>query len=154
VRRLIASWRIPAGVAAYYGWMLLPDRDAVLRPDRTIRGVPGRSVAVQWPRVRTALDRGQPVPLGLVTVSSASPLRLGRNHQVLACSCQAAGTAVRLQVHDPSTGPDDGVFLAFDTASPALTHNVGIAGPGSRLLTHPVRPGPSAGGGRTVSTWR
>jgi uncharacterized glyoxalase superfamily protein PhnB len=38
------------------------------------------------------------VPLGLVTVSSASPLLLGRNHQVLACSCQAAGTAVRLQI--------------------------------------------------------
>jgi len=54
------------------------------------------------------------VPLGLVTVSSASPLLLGRNHQVLACSCQAAGTAVRLQVYDPSTGPDDGVFLAFN----------------------------------------
>ncbi len=31
VRRLIASWRIPAGVATYYGWMVLPDRDAVLR---------------------------------------------------------------------------------------------------------------------------
>lgn len=148
VRRLIASWRIPAGVAMYYGWMVLPDRDAVLRAGtgpgaaRTIRGVPGRSVAVQWPRVRAALDRGQPVPLGLVTVASVSPLLLGRNHQVLACSYQAARTSVRLQVYDPNTGQDDGVFLEFDTGRPAITHNIGIARPVRGFFTTRCVPVP------------
>ncbi len=69
------------------------------------------------------------MPLGLVTVASVSPLLLGRNHQVLACSYQAARTSVRLQVYDPNTGQDDGVFLEFDTGRPAITHNIGIARP-------------------------
>ncbi len=124
VRRLIQSWRLPAGVARYYQWMILPDR-----------GVARRTVAVQWPRVRAELDAGVPAPLGVVTVATANPAALRFNHQVLAYGYQVTGDTVTIRVYDPNRGNDDGTFVRFDTSEPAerttFAHNLG--------LRHPVR---------------
>jgi hypothetical protein len=137
VRRLIDSWRIPAGVAEYYQWMNLPDGDA----SRTIfgrsvvsqRGLSWRTIEEQWQEVRASLDAGVPAPLGLVTVASANPAQLGRNHQALACRYQIAGTEVTIQVYDPNCGQNDRVYIQFDTAdSTAATtfrHNLNIGYP-------------------------
>src|SRR5690242_2954322 len=95
VRRLVDSWRLPAGVARYSRWMLLPDGDkrsgarpaggrtAEARPAGALTaGVASRTTQRHWPGVRAMLDAGVPAPLGVVTVASANPLLLGANHQV------------------------------------------------------------------------
>ena len=139
VRRLIDSWDLPAGVAHYYECMTLPDSDngvsflgrsLVLRP-----GLARRTVRTEWPRIRADLDRGTPVPLGVVTVASAKPADLGLNHQVLAYDYERAGTKVSLKVYDPNRGQRDDIWIRFDeketTGSAAFTHNLNIG--------HPVR---------------
>jgi hypothetical protein len=137
VRRLIDSWHLPVGVARYYEWMNLPDANTrvQLRGRRvgTVRGLTQRTIARQWPRVRASLDHGRPAALGVVTMASAWPGELGRNHQVLAYAYQAEGTAVTVRLYDPNAGPDDRVALSFDTAPSAgravIDHNISIAGP-------------------------
>jgi hypothetical protein len=140
VRRLIDSWHIPAGVARYYQWMNLPDADYRLRlPGPARPGGAGRpgvrrlSVGEQWPRIRASIDAGQPAALGVVTVASAWPGLLGRNHQVLAYAYELSGGDVRLAVYDPNSGPDDRIRISFDaglvSAGPAFEHNLSIAFP-------------------------
>lgn len=154
VRRLIESWRIPAGVAAYYRWMMWPDGDrAVLLHGRRVgtqRGLAPRTIADEWPRIRARLDAGQPVPLGVVTVAGPNPLLLGHNHQVLACAYRQHGSVVTMQVYDPNSGQRDDVFIRFDAARAAarateFAHNVNIGWPvrgffGTRYS--PARPPP------------
>lgn len=137
VRRLIDSWHLPAGVARYYWWMLLPDSDTSIcagrrRPGRW-RGITRRTLSREWPIIRARLDAGAPAALAVVTVASASPLLLGGNHQVLAYDYSIEGTAVTVRVYDPNVGPDDTVWIRFDTASPAaagragaFSHNLGL----------------------------
>lgn len=137
VRRLIQSWRIPRGVARYYGWMNLPDADSPvsLRGRRllTRRGVAWRTVAAEWPRVRASLDAGIPAVLGLVTEASANPARLGRNHQALAFGYALSGSEVILRVYDPNSGQHDGIGIAFDVSSPSravtFRHNMNLGRP-------------------------
>ncbi len=118
VRRLIESWRIPAGVAGYYRGMLSSDADLARR-----------TVSRHWPRIRALLDDGQPAPLALVTVISANPLLLGRNHQVLAYGYALDGAEVTLAVYDPNSGPDDGVVIRFSTTRAGFSHTVNIGWP-------------------------
>jgi hypothetical protein len=135
VRRLIRSWRIPAGVARYYYWMTLPDADSSLRlgvPFVPRRGLRARSIGRHWPRIRALLDAGQPAALGVVTVASPNPLQLGHNHQVLAYAYATAGTEITLHVYDPNSGPADNVCIRFDTAAagePGFTHSIDVSGP-------------------------
>jgi hypothetical protein len=137
VRRLIASWHVPVGVGRYYLWMNLPDGDSSLttpgRPTVSQRGLSTRTIEQQWPGVKASLDAGVPVPLGLVTVASANPGRLGHNHQVLAWDYQLAGAEVTMAVYDPNSGRDDGVHIKFDTSEPsaptAFRHNINIGWP-------------------------
>lgn len=137
VRRQIASWNIPAGVARYYWWMNLPDGDSHLdllgrRPLRE-RGVSSRTIAGQWPRLRASLDRGTPAALGLVTMASTNPARLRHNHQALAFAYQTKGPQVIVRVYDPNSGPDDGVGIRFDASCPArateFQHNLRLDWP-------------------------
>ena len=119
VRRLLQSWRLPGGVLHYYFGMLAADDDLT-----------GRTVSRQWPRIKALLDRGQPATLGVVTVASANPFLLGRNHQVLAYGYHQAGADVTLLVYDPNSGPDDAVAVRFSTAVPgALAHNIAVSWP-------------------------
>lgn len=138
VRRLINSWHIPAGVAGYYRGMV--SSDAALA---------SRTISRQWPRVRALLDAGQPAPLGLVTVASASPLPLGHNHQVLAYGYALRGAEVTLAVYDPNSGPSDSVAIRFSTqgatAGTRFAHTVNIRWPvrGFFLTRYlPSRPPP------------
>jgi hypothetical protein len=141
VRRLIDSWHIPAGVGKYYQWMNRAD-------------VGRLSAEREWPRIRASIDAGQPAPLGVVTVASARPDLLGRNHQVLAYAYEQSGGTVTLAVYDPNSGPDDRIRIAFD-ASPAIEHNLNIGWPvrgffrtGYAPVAPPVLPVPPVQAGR------
>jgi hypothetical protein len=136
VRRLIESWRIPQGVARYYRWMGLPDRNQRVyvrgRLVLTRRGVSCRTIASEWPLIRASIDDGIPVPLGLVTVASANPLELGHNHQALAFGYTQSGNEVILRVYDPNSGQQDGIAIAFYGSSPGratFRHNLNLARP-------------------------
>jgi hypothetical protein len=139
VRRLVDSWHLPTGVTQYYQWMNLPDSDSgftVLgRRVVTDRGVAWRTIRVQWPQIRSDLDHGTPVALGVVTVASANPIDLGQNHQILAYDYEKTGDRVSLRVYDPNQGARDDVEILFDTGDPTrpttFEHNLG--------LTHPIR---------------
>jgi hypothetical protein len=135
VRRLLASWRLPAGVARYYRWMLLPDSAAR-------RGVASRTVRTQLPAVLAQLDRGRPVPLGVVTVASIRPVDLALNHQVLAYGYRIdADGAVTLRVYDPNRGPVDDATIRLDPL--AFGHTLGLDRPARgffRTRYRPVRP--------------
>ena len=151
VWRLIQSWHIPTGVARYYYWMNLPDDDIVRRAAGPAgshrlmlrrRGLRVRSMGMQWPRIRAQLDAGHPTPIGLVTVAGASPLQLGRNHQLLAYGYRLARTEVTLQVYDPNSGASDDVYLRFDPRAPSLgfTHSVNIGLPVRGFFLTPYSP--------------
>jgi hypothetical protein len=137
VRRLIASWQLPAGVARYYRWMNLPDGDVRItasgRPVLTWHGLSWRTIATCWPRVRARLDGGVPAALGLVTVASPNPAKLRHNHQVLAFGYTMSGSEVTLRVYDPNSGPADDVWIRFDAAFPrraaAFSHNLNLGWP-------------------------
>jgi hypothetical protein len=137
VRRLIASWHIPGGVARYYQWMNLPDGDTPItahgRHVMTVRGVSWRTIARCWPRVRASLDAGIPAALGLVTVASPNPARLRHNHQALAFGYALSGSEVTVRVYDPNSGRDDNVWIRFDASSPrrptSFSHNLSLGWP-------------------------
>jgi len=139
VRRLIESWNLPTGIAQYYQSMNLPDGDIDLdvlgRHIVIDQGVTRRTVQVQWPQIRTNLDRGIPAPLGVVTVASSRPADLALNHQVLAYDYDRAGTEVTVRVYDPNRGQRNDIWIRFNESTPtksaAFTHNLGIG--------HPVR---------------
>ena len=140
VRRLIDSWQLPAGVLRYYHWMSRPDAE-----------VARRSIHGQWPRIQASLDAGQPAALGIVTVATAWPGALGRNHQVLAYGCAIAGSTVSVRVYDPNSGPDDDVRISFRTAGPAsrpvFEHNLRIGWPVRGFFLTGYSPAvPPAGG--------
>jgi len=134
VNRLIDSWHVPAGVAQYYQWMSLPDGDNVIklfgRRVITERGLGWRTVRVQWPQIKRDLDRGLPVPIGVVTVASRNPKDLALNHQVLAHGYRADGSRVTMQVYDPNRGRRDDITIGMDTSAPtkpvAFDHNLGL----------------------------
>jgi hypothetical protein len=134
VDRLIDSWHVPAGVAQYYQWMSLPDGDHVIklfgRQVIAERGLGWRTVRVQWPQIRKDLDRGLPVPIGVVTVASRNPKDLALNHQVLAFGYQADGSRVTVRVYDPNRGRRDDIAIGMDTSAPArpvaFDHNLGL----------------------------
>ena len=134
VDRLVDSWHIPAGIVQYFQWMNLPDGDSTFtllrRRVLTERGLAWRTIKVQWPAVMRDLDRGVPVPLGVVTVRSADPHDLAHNHQVLAFGYTRSGTWVTVAVYDPNRGDRDDIAIGFDTSTPTkpttFTHNLGI----------------------------
>ena len=137
VRRLIDSWHLPMGVAEYYQWMTMPEGDTGFdvfgRHVVTERGVAWQTISTQWPQIAADLDAGTPTPLGVVTVASANPAELGANHQVLAYRYSASVSEVTVQVYDPNSGRNDGIYIKFDPRTPTepttFTHNLNIGGP-------------------------
>jgi hypothetical protein len=147
VRRLIDSWHLPAGVARYYVWMNLAGADyrpAILGQRVTLRGLAWRTIDQHWPRVRASIDAGRPAALGVVTMASAWPGVLGRNHQVLAYGYEASGSVITLRVYDPNSGPADDVGIRFDSATPAgipaFEHDIGIRWPVRGFFFTPYSP--------------
>jgi len=148
VRRLVDSWHIPAGVAQYYQWMNLPDADTGFDAfgHRIIieRGLAWRTIRVQLPAVRADLDKGLPVPLGIVTAASANPADLALNHQVLAYRYEADDDVVTLRVYDPNRGPRDDASLRFSVSEPTkrtvFRHNLGLDPPVRGFFRTPYLP--------------
>jgi hypothetical protein len=137
VRRLLDSWQATGGVARYYEWMGLSDGDGTGlqlfgRPIFTQRGLAWRTITGEWPRIRLDLDRGVPVPLGVVTISSRQPRDLAENHQILAYGHRSSSTRATMLVYDPNRGRRDDVTIAFDTSTPSrptrFEHNLAIGG--------------------------
>ncbi|HSS11374.1 MAG TPA: hypothetical protein VLL25_15920 [Acidimicrobiales bacterium] len=120
VRRLIDSWGLPTGPATYLRLMQpwYPDGDRQIGPVK-VHGRAWRTAVREWRSVRADLDAGRPSPLGLVKVSSANPVDLGKNHQVLAYGYDLVDTAVTLRVYDPNQADNDTVIISFDAADPA-----------------------------------
>ena len=99
----------------------------------TDRGLAWRTIQAQWPQITADLDHGTPAALGVVTVASASPADLGRNHQVLAYGYDVSASQVTVRVYDPNSGQNDGIYIRFDPRAPGrpttFEHNLGIGLP-------------------------
>ncbi len=125
MRRLIDSWHVPAGIVEYFQWMNLPDGDVSVgilgRQVVVQRGVGWKTIEQQWPLVKASIDAGIPAPLGVVTVKSANVADLGKNHQVGAYAYSVSGAQVTVNVYDPNSGQNDGVFIQFDSSAPQRT---------------------------------
>jgi hypothetical protein len=108
VRRLIASFNLPAGPGIYYQLMnpnpLLPDIQRAL------------AMNTAWPVIRANIDNGHPSAIALVQTTSANPGALGDNHVVLAYGYDLVGSDVTIYVYDPNHPDDDTVTISFNTA--------------------------------------
>jgi hypothetical protein len=150
VKRLFDSWNLPAGVLTYYRWMMLPDDDTGVWLT-TLHGVGWRTIKEEWPAIQADIDGGRPSPLGLVTVASANPGRLGKNHQVLAYGYDLSGEQLTVKVYDPNTSVAgaDNVRISLSVADPGgithISHNVDIGDRIRGFFRVPYRPAdPSA----------
>jgi hypothetical protein len=115
VRRLIDSWNLPGGPFKYYAWMSVPEKSS--------RRLLWKTGFEEWPRIRADLDRGRPVPLGLVRVASRDPWQLGFNHQVLAYGyklppCPPSDGQLTIYVYDPNHPRRDDVTINLDVSAP------------------------------------
>jgi len=135
VSRLFASFDLPAGVLKYYQWMTTPDHDTGLWIV-TRRGVGWHTITEEWPRIKADIDTGMLSPLGLVTVYTTDPSKMGQNHQVLAYGYELADDGLlTLYLYDPNTAPAeaDDVRLTINLSQPThtspITHNVNIGNP-------------------------
>jgi hypothetical protein len=123
VARLFASFNIPGGVLKYFDWMNTPDHDTgiwfAIR-----RGVCWHTIMEEWPRIKADIDSNMLSPIALVTVYSANPGDLGKNHQVLAYAYELDDSnQLTLHVYDPNTAPEqaDGVRLILNLSNPTHT---------------------------------
>ena len=114
-RKALEPWLGERPQARFYSLM-------AFRPERpTVWGrFLGRSpratstIRAEWPRIRTELDAGRPVAIGLVRVASNSPLQLTRNHQVLAYGYTLDGSRLSIAIYDPNHPLDDTVELRVE----------------------------------------
>jgi hypothetical protein len=121
VDRLIDSLDLPYGPMRYFQWMGLPDEDSWLG-----RGVRSLSLLEEWPRIKQDIEKGHPVPLGLIRAHSHDLGELGKNHQVLCFGYEATATGAfeRILLYDPNhpgaevvLSADDGTFV-YSTGEP------------------------------------
>jgi hypothetical protein len=113
--RLLDSLNLPFGPATYLRLMhpALPDGDLAV-----IHGRAWRMIRLEWPAIRSDLDRGTLSPLGLVKAKSRDPRQLGRNHQVLAWGYDLDGSRLTLRLYDPNHPDDDEVTMTLDIGHP------------------------------------
>ena len=112
-RRLLESWDFPFGVLQYYHWQARPQRDITLGGAPVLLGVASLT-RHEWPKIRAQLDRGVPVPLGVVQERGLSPKLLPRHHQILAHGYdESAGGAVELAIYDPNHPGEVGATLGL-----------------------------------------
>jgi hypothetical protein len=114
-RRLLDSFNLPGGVLKYYRWMTCPDGN-----HKSVQGLAWRTIHQEWPLIRAMIDRGHPCPLGLVTVQSLAPHRLGENHQVLAYGydLDEEKQHLSIQVYDPNHPHQDDLTLSLAIDQP------------------------------------
>jgi hypothetical protein len=111
--RLFTSWGLPFGWMKYWDWQNRPDRTRTGLFGRT--GVLELTINSEWPKIRTALDAGQLVAVGLVNVQNWRLTKLGLNHQVLVYGYDfdEETTEVTLQTYDPNYPGDDTITMRF-----------------------------------------
>jgi hypothetical protein len=82
---------------------------------RLLRRRPVGEVALEreWPRVRAGIDAGRLPMIGLIRASSANPLHLTANHQVLAYGYRIEPGGVALRIYDPNWPDRDDVEARF-----------------------------------------
>ena len=130
--RLLESFDLPFGYLRYYEGQWRPEWDKWFAGVRIVEGLPRRTLAVEWPKVKAVLDAGSPMPLGLVQVQSfnPNPWILGLNHQVLAYGYDWLPPLgdVCIRIYDPNYPGDDAVSLTLTLDDPeaddAVTHSV------------------------------
>jgi hypothetical protein len=86
----------------------------------------------EWPLIRADLDAGRPSPVCIVTVKSANPGDLGKNHQLLAYAYEAARHDVKLHLYDPNQPDVDDVYMKFSDGDVSqrimVEHNIQVSG--------------------------
>jgi hypothetical protein len=84
---------------------------ALSSPDRLRE----RSLAVEWPRIRSAIDAGRLPMVGLVRHRGWSPFQLTKDHQVLAFGYDTAGTdgPTTIRLYDPNWPNRDDVSITL-----------------------------------------
>jgi hypothetical protein len=115
VRRLLDSFNLPLGLSRYLELMQPAFPDVGLG-----FGLPGRAsvmVRDEWPHIKSDLDAGRLVPLGLVKLKSSHPADLCKNHQVLAYGYDLDGTDLSVWLYDPNYPNRDDVNLKLSIAS-------------------------------------
>ena len=117
---------------------------------RLLRRPPIGDVTVEreWPRVRVEIDAGRLSMIGLIRASSANPLRLTANHQVLAYGYRIEPPVVALRLYDPNWPDRDDVearFEVVDGAEPRFESSTGE--PLLGFFLAPYRP-------RDPAVWR
>jgi hypothetical protein len=116
VHRLLHSFHLPFGLNRYLELMtpLFPDRvRARAMIDR------------EWPAVRTRLDGGHLVPLGLIKVKSVRPRDLAKQHQVLTYGYDLDAGTVGLCIYDPNYPDRDDLELWLNSVTGQLTYSTG-----------------------------
>jgi len=113
-RRLLDSFLVPSAIQ-FVSWTLHSDHSTWF-----FKGVTRWTREDQLPRLRGFLDRGQPVPLGLVGARDLRDVGDG-NHQVVAYGYDLdQGTrTTRVQIYDNNTH-DQEVVLTADPSSPHI----------------------------------
>ena len=114
VKRQADSMQRSRLMATCVKYQLLPETRSRWRPWR--RSLGKLTETIEWPKVKTGLDAGTPVPLCLVRVHGFS--NPDRHHQVLATGYRLEDSALTLMVYDPNH-PDD---------RPEITANLGTSG--------------------------
>jgi hypothetical protein len=121
VQRLLDSFHLPYGPARYLELMntALPDGESWLtRIGALPHGRAWRTLQVEWPKIRAAIDQGHPAPLGLVRIKSLNPFDLKHNHQVLAYGYDLADDSIVLRIYDPNFPDRDDVTLSIRPVDP------------------------------------
>jgi hypothetical protein len=99
---------------------------------RLVGLVPRATLAVrdEWPKIRADIDGGRLSMLGLIRSTSANPVHLGHNHQVVAWAYDVSPTELTLRLYDPNWPDRDDVSIRVRLAGGStvdLTQSTGEA---------------------------
>jgi hypothetical protein len=131
VRRLFDSFNLPAGPTKYIRLMdpALPDHetsfsDAGLAP----HGRAWVMINEEWPKIRSDIDSGHLSPIGLVSIKSPDPFKMGENHQVLAYGYEMDNTNLTIWVYDPNFKDNNNITISLSLANPRQSTSVSYSG--------------------------
>ncbi len=100
-------------------WLRVPLRfwrAAAMRPE----ALASRTLEVEWPKIRDAIDRGRLPVVGLVRHHGWNPFQLDRDHQVLAfgyaVEAGPAGREIIIRLYDPNWPDRDDVTISLTPA--------------------------------------